>query len=109
MMTYYDYLPFTHDELPVQKTFCVDGTNYNIEVLYNDRFGFYTMIIKNLEDNVLLSTKLNYLTNALDALVAGLDLKRKILPALPENIESGVPVYSTIDSTNFDKIKVCLV
>ena len=68
-----------------------------------------SMIIKNIDDSVLFSVKLNYLTDAIDALITGLDLKRKILPAIPDNIESGNPIYSTINSTNFDKIKVCLV
>ncbi len=103
------YLPVTHDELPVRKTFEIDGNVYDIEFHYNTKFDFYTMAIFDTEDNLLFTTKLCYLTDALHAVVEELSGEHGIVPLIETDASREFPQVERMGVDNFDAIKVCLV
>mgnify|MGYP003494665945 CR=1 FL=1 len=52
MATIQDFLSFTVDEIPVEKNFIIDGNEYKFLLQYNSFGDFYTMTIKNLNDEI---------------------------------------------------------
>jgi hypothetical protein len=104
-----DYLTFTADEIPCKKVFDIDGEIYGIEIFYNDVFDFYTMYIYDNDNNLLFSTKLNYLTDALNAVCDGLNINRRIVPLNEADVSKDYPEIEHVGSDNFDAMKVCLI
>lgn len=97
------YLPYSHEELPVSKTFDIFGRRYEITIYYNDRYDIYTiMIYKN--NSLLFSGKLTYIRNAIDAVVADIPDDAKIIPLLLEDILRDVPRVNRITKENFNKM-----
>lgn len=110
MSTTYDYLPVTHDEIPVEKVFVLDGKSYAIEFNYNDRYDFYTMMVSDESSgDLLFTTKLTYLCNALDAVVEGLSLSHEIIPALTRDLDAGESSDTELCSDTFDEVLICLI
>ncbi len=110
MSAEYEYLPVTHDELPVEKIFNIDGESYAFEFNYNDEFDFYTMIISAPSTgDVLFTTKLTYLNNALDAVAEGIKIIRKIIPAIPSDITAESPSDKQVNKDTFDEVRICLI
>ncbi len=98
-----NYLPYSHEELPISKTFDIFGARYDITIYYNDRFDIYTiMIYKN--NSLLFAGKLTYIRNALDAVVADIPDDAKIIPLLLEDVLRDVPRVSRISKENFNKM-----
>lgn len=104
-----DYLTFSTDEIPCKKVFDIDGENYGIEILYNDVFDFYTMYIYDSDDTLLYTTKLNYLTDAINAICDDLSIERHIVPLNEADISKDYPEIDRVGADNFDDIKVCLI
>ena len=75
-----EYLQFTADEIPVEKNFVIDGEEYKFLLQYNSYGDFYTMTIKDLSDNVLITNKLTYLVPINDSVVDGLNITKQIIP-----------------------------
>ena len=102
------YLPFSHEELPVQKTFEINGTNYEITLYYNDRFDIYTVTICDSNDVCIFSGKLTYFRNTLDAVVPGINADTKIIPLIIEDVMREILQIERISSKNFDSMRICI-
>lgn len=74
-----NYLPLIFDEIPVEKTFTL-GDTFLYEFKYNTRNDFFSLLIKDEEDNILYSTKLIYGGSAYHAVVDNLGLNKLIVP-----------------------------
>ena len=110
MNTEYSYFPFTHDELPVEKIFNIDGENYAVSFEYNDVYDFYTMVISDASTgDVIFTTKLVYLCNALDAVVEGIKIARKIIPAIPSDMTAESPSDKHVNKNTFNEVRICLI
>ena len=110
MSTDYEFLPVTHDEIPVEKTFVLEGKSYAIEFNYNDLYDFYTMKVSDESSgDLLFSTKLTYLCDALDAVVKGITLTRSVIPALTRDLDSDYPSDAQVNAATFDEVYICLI
>ena len=100
-----EFLDFTAEEIPVEKTFNIEGKDYRIQIDYNSYFDFYTCTIKDIDSNVLICNKLVYYIPVNDATIQGLDITKKIIPLNYDDPETEI----IINKANFDKIKLYLV
>ena len=103
-----EYFPFTHDEVPVEKIFDIDGKEFIIEFNYNDRYDFYTLTIKDLDESIIISFKLTYLVNAINVNVDGKILK-KIIPFDFTQEDNPIPLYDHVGQENIEQVKVVIV
>jgi len=104
-----EYLPITHDEMPIQKSFTIGAQNHAIEFLYNDRFDFYTVVFRDEDDEPVYSTRLNYLTDAIHAVVDDIDVSLQLVAM---NIADMGRQYSEIERIgidNFDSMRLCVL
>ena len=104
MLTISEYLQFTSDEVPVEKNFVIDGTEYKFLLQYNSYGDFYTMTIKDLSDNVLITNKLTYLVHINDSVVDGLNITKQIIPVNYDDPDTNVDV----NKANFGLITIML-
>lgn len=104
-----EYLPITHEELPVQKVFTLGNRNYSIEFLYNDRFDFYTVVFRNEQDEPVYSTRLNYLTDAIHAVVDDIDVSLQLLPMNIADMALEYPEIEQITADNFDDMRIAVL
>ena len=104
MLLVSEYLQFTADEIPVEKNFVIDGEEYKFLLQYNSYGDFYTMTIKDLSDNVLITNKLTYLVPINDSVVDGLNITKQIIPVNYDNPETNVEV----NKSNFGLIAIML-
>lgn len=104
MITISEYLQFTADEIPVEKNFVIEGTEYKFLLQYNSYGDFYTMTIKDLSDNVLITNKLTYLVPINDSVVDGLNITKQIIPVNYDDPDTNVDV----NKANFGLITIML-
>lgn len=104
MITVSEYLQFTSDEVPVEKNFVIDGAEYKFLLQYNSYGDFYTMTIKDLSDNVLITNKLTYLVPINDSIVEGLNITKQIIPVNYDDPDTNVDV----NKANFGLITIML-
>lgn len=104
MATIQDFLSFTVDEIPVEKNFIIEGNEYKFLLQYNSFGDFYTMTIKNLNDEILITNKLTYLSPINDAVIEGLDIVSKIIPVNYDDPDNDLEV----NKANFSKISIML-
>lgn len=104
MLLVSEYLQFTADEIPVEKNFVIDGEEYKFLLQYNSYGDFYTMTIKDLSDNVLITNKLTYLVPINDSVVDGLNITKQIIPVNYDDPETNVEV----NKANFEIITIML-
>ena len=104
MLTISEYLQFTADEIPVEKNFVIEGTEYKFLLQYNSYGDFYTMTIKVLSDNVLITNKLTYLVPINDSVVDGLNITKQIIPVNYDDPDTNVDV----NKANFGLITIML-
>lgn len=104
MLTISEYLQFTADEVPVEKNFVIEGTEYKFLLQYNSYGDFYTMTIKDLSDNVLITNKLTYLVPINDSVVDGLNITKQIIPVNYDDPDTNVDV----NKANFGLITIML-
>jgi len=104
MLTISEYLQFTADEIPVEKNFVIEGTEYKFLLQYNSYGDFYTMTIKDLSDNVLITNKLTYLVPINDSVVDGLNITKQIIPVNYDDPDTNVDV----NKANFGLITIML-
>ena len=104
MLLVSEYLQFTADEIPVEKNFVIDGEEYKFLLQYNSYGDFYTMTIKDLSDNVLITNKLTYLVPINDSVVDGLSITKQIIPINYDDPETNVEV----NKANFWLITIML-
>lgn len=104
-----EYIPIAHTEIPVQKTFTIGGRNYTIEFLYNDRFDFYTAIFRDENNDPIFSTKLNYLTDAMHAVVDGIDATLQLVPVNISDMGLQYSEIERISKDNFETMRICVL
>ena len=110
MSTSFEYLPVTHDEIPVEKVFILDGKSYALEFNYNDVGDFYTLMVSDESTGTLLfATRFSYLSEAIDAVVTGLSMTRNIIPSLPVDIDADSPSDTQVTIDTFDEVRLCLM
>jgi hypothetical protein len=79
-MAEFEYLEIDFDELPVSKTYNFGGIDYPIEFHYNQLFDFFTMLVRNPNDQIIFTTKLVYGVNANHCIVEGFPFDVSIIP-----------------------------
>ena len=109
METTIEYLEFTKDEIPVSKKVDIDGTIYAVEIQYNEAGDFYTSVLYDEDDNVIVSSKLVYMGNAFGTGVKGAPNK-KLIPLKISDLASDQPEDLRVNAETFgDSIKLYLV
>lgn len=103
------YIELKHDELPVQRVYEIDGANYIFRFDYNAVGDFYTYLILDEDENALYAGKLTYLRNSMQGVVAGLSLKRKIVPLNWSDAQGQIPAINRISKDNFDSMRICII
>ena len=110
MSSSFDYLPVTHDEIPVEKVFVLDGKSYALEFNYNDVGDFYTLLVSDESTGTLLfTTRLSYFYEAIDAVVTGLSMTRNIFPARPVDLDADYPSDTQVNADTFEEVRLCLI
>jgi hypothetical protein len=104
MATIQDFLQFDSTEIPVEKNFVIEGNEYKFLMQYNEQGDFYTLTIKDLDDNILITNKLTYLSPVNDSVIEGLDIVSKIIPVNYDNPDLEVEV----NKANFGLISIML-
>lgn len=104
MATIKDYLQFDSAEIPVEKNFVIEGTEYKFLMQYNSFGDFYTLTIKDLDDKILITNKLTYLSPVNDSVIEGLNIKSKIIPVNYDNPDLDLEV----NKANFGLISIML-
>ena len=104
MATIQDFLQFDSIEIPVEKNFVIEGTEYKFLLQYNSFGDFYTLTIKDLNDKILITNKLTYLSPINDSVIEGLNIKSKIIPVNYDNPDSDLEV----NKANFGLISIML-
>jgi len=104
MATIQDFLQFDSSEIPVEKNFVIEGTEYKFLMQYNEYGDFYTLTIKDLNDKILITNKLTYLSPINDSVIEGLNIKSKIIPVNYDNPDLDLEV----NKANFGLISIML-
>lgn len=105
-----EYLPFTDQtEFPVEKIVLIGKNNYRIEVHYNDRMDFYTFILKDIDDNIILTNKVCYLSQLIGLVIEGFSENLILLPIDMAQEASDIPIHDHVGIENFDKIRLALI
>jgi len=103
------FMQLKHEELPVQKTYRIDGKNYIFSFDYNTVGDFYTFMILDDDENPIYASKLTYLRNGIQEVVSGLTLKRKLIPINLSDVMKDIPSIERISIDNFDNMRVCII
>jgi hypothetical protein len=103
-----EYLKFESAEIPIEKTFEVQGKNYIAEIRYNSVGDFYTLYLYDESHSLLVTTKLTYAWNALHARIPNM-FTTDLLPFDHIDLETGVLSHDRIGKENFDKVRLYLV
>ena len=104
MATIQDFLQFDSTEIPVEKNFVIEGNEYKFLMQYNEQGDFYTLTIKDLDDNILITNKLTYLSPVNDSVIEGLNIVSKIIPVNYDNPDLDLEV----NKANFGLISIML-
>jgi len=103
-----EFLKFESSEIPIEKTFEVEGKNYIAEIRYNEIGDFYTLYLRNESREILYTTKLTYAWDALHAKIDNI-FNQSILPFDNIDLEIGSLSHERIGKDNFDKVRLYLV
>lgn len=104
-----EYIEFTRDEIPVSKKIEMDGRIYLLEIQYNEMGDFYTSILSDENENILVSSKLVCFGNAFDAVKEGMPSK-KLVPMNITDLSAEFPRTLSVNRENFgETIKLYLV
>jgi len=82
-----EFLPFTFDELPVQKVFEIGDSSFTYRLEHNETFDFFVLTLLDQNDVILYSNKLVYRNDFLNSgfyLVPEID--REIIPTDIKNL-----------------------
>lgn len=104
MATIQDFLQFDSTEIPVEKNFVIEGNEYKLLMQYNSQGDFYTLTIKDLDDKILITNKLTYLSPVNDSVIEGLNITSKIIPVNYDNPDLDIEV----NKANFGLISIML-
>ena len=73
-------MPYTVEEVPIEKIFEIDNTQFTYRVVYNKTKDFYSLYVLDDENNILYTSKLVFDNDALHAGAAILGLTSEIKP-----------------------------
>lgn len=79
-MAEFEYLEIDFEELPISKTYNFGGIDFPIEFHYNFIGDFFTILVRNPDDQILFTTKLVYGVNANHFIVDGFPFDISIIP-----------------------------
>ena len=97
------YLPYSQSEIPIAKVFEIGETDYTYQVEYNSNFDFYTLTVKDENDNIIYTAKLVYGNDALHAISPDLSPGQRLKPY---NVIEAISDYN---QDNFDKVKIYVI
>jgi len=97
------YLPYTLNEIPIAKVFDINDTDYTYQIEYNSNFDFFTMTVKDENDNILYTTKLVYGNDALHAMNPDTNPGQRVKPY---NVSETILNY---DEASFNKVKLYVI
>jgi len=79
-MPTFNEMPYTLDEIPVEKIFKIDNTQFTYRIEHNETKDFYSLYVLDDENVILYSSKLVFDNDALHAGAAILNLISEIKP-----------------------------
>jgi hypothetical protein len=94
------YMPYLSNEVPVIKTFSVDGVEYRYQIDYNTTADFYTLTVKDEIDTILYTTKLVMGNDGLHSAHTIIDVQSGIIP---RNFDK---VIEYLNNETFDEVKL---
>lgn len=98
-----EYMPITFDEIPVQKNFTIGQNTYAFLFQYNKTYDFFTMTIKDEDDNILYVTKLVYGSSLYHAVVENLELSQLLYAFYIDDLLTDKKLgYTAVNSDNLD-------
>jgi hypothetical protein len=106
----YEFLPLDQDEMPVSKLFTVENA-YTFLYRINARHSRIYCEIRDVDDNVIYTTRLVYAGELIHAVVDGLDIGDNTI--IPFNIDDlltdAISDDSTVQPDNLDRVKQYVV
>lgn len=102
----YEYLPLTKSELPVSKLFTVENA-YTYLYRINVRHNRIYCEIRDVDDNVIYTTRLVYAGSLIHAVVDGLDIgDNDIRPFnIDDLLTNSLSDDSTVEPDNLDRVR----
>ncbi len=79
-MATFDFLPILASEIPIEKDFTIGNSTLSWLFRYNETHNFYTVEIRDEEENLLYTTKLTYASDIVNAVVEGLNISQYVVP-----------------------------
>ena len=98
-----EYLPITFDEMPVEKNFTIGLLTYTFLFQYNTTYDFFTMTIKDENENILYITKLVYGSSLYHAVVDDLEIEQLLYCFNMDDLLTTKQLgYDNVDADNLD-------
>ena len=94
------YLPFSRSEIPIAKIFDIGETDYTYQVEYNPNFDFYTLTVKDSNDNIIYTSKLVHGNDALHSIRPDLSPGQRLIPY------SVIEAVNLYNYDNFEKVRI---
>lgn len=94
------YMPYSKTELPVIKTFKIDGIEYQYQIDYNATADFYTLTVKDENETIIYTTKL---VMGNDAMHAGHTRTGIASGIIPRNFNK---VIKYLNAESFDEVRL---
>lgn len=107
-MAEFEYLEISFEELPVSKTYNFGGVDYPIEFHYNQFGDFFTIIVRNPDDQVLFTTKLVYGVNGNHCIVDGFPFDISIIPLDLNDLFSEEVRENSFNKDSLGRVKIYL-
>jgi hypothetical protein len=102
------YLPLTADELPVSKIFELNGELYNFVFRKNEKYDKIYCEIRDLEDNVIYTTRLVYGGEVVHAVIDGFEID-PLVPLNFNDLFTDKILETVFNSTNMDRVKIHVI
>lgn len=95
------YLPINIDEIPVRKIFTIGGVDLDFEFQVNDGKDLFTVIVRDLNANVLFSSNIVYGNPVNHVVVSGFPIGIEIIPASIDDLYKDQINDIQINESNF--------
>jgi hypothetical protein len=79
-MAVFEFLPVSSEEIPIEIDFTIGSSTYSYLFRYNETYDFYTVEIRNENDELIYTTKLTYASDLINAVVEGLTISQIVVP-----------------------------
>ena len=104
----YKKLLVRHAELPCEKEVTLGGVSYWLGIAYNAAGDFYTGTLKDITGAIRFTGKFAYMTNLIDAVIAGLRPGVRIIPVDEADLRNGTIRHARLGKSNFDQIDIAI-